>query len=31
MLQLSDGLQQAGSRARVLHTLEVLARNLLQR
>lgn len=28
MLQLSDGLQQAGSRTRVLHTLEILARNL---
>ncbi len=28
MLQLSDGLQRAGVRARVLHTLEVLARTL---
>lgn len=28
MLQLSDGLQKAGSRTRVLHTLEILARNL---
>lgn len=28
MLQISDGLQQAGSRARVQHTLEILARNI---
>ncbi len=28
MLQISDGLQQAGSRARVRHTLEILARNI---
>ncbi|MRR58872.1 MAG: (Fe-S)-binding protein [Deltaproteobacteria bacterium] len=28
MLQLSDGLQQAGLRVRVLHTLEILARAL---
>jgi glycolate oxidase iron-sulfur subunit len=28
MLQLSDGLQKAGSKARVQHTLEILARNL---
>ncbi|MHC1696542.1 MAG: (Fe-S)-binding protein [Geobacteraceae bacterium] len=31
MLQLSDGLQQAGSRARVRHTLEILARSLYPR
>ncbi|HOP41077.1 MAG TPA: (Fe-S)-binding protein [Geobacteraceae bacterium] len=30
MLQLSDGLHQAGVRARVLHTLEVLARSLVK-
>jgi glycolate oxidase iron-sulfur subunit len=28
MMQLSDGLKQAGSRTRVLHTLEILARSL---
>jgi glycolate oxidase iron-sulfur subunit len=28
MMQLSDGLQQAGSRTRVIHTLEILARRL---
>ncbi|MRR55989.1 MAG: (Fe-S)-binding protein [Deltaproteobacteria bacterium] len=28
MLQISDGLRQAGSRSRVQHTLEILARNL---
>ncbi len=31
MLQLSDGLQKAGSKARVQHTLEILARNLSKR
>jgi glycolate oxidase iron-sulfur subunit len=31
MLQLSDGLQRAGSRVRVQHTLEILARNLSRR
>ncbi|MDD2319499.1 MAG: (Fe-S)-binding protein [Geobacteraceae bacterium] len=31
MLQLSDGLHQAGSKARVLHTLEILARSLLKK
>jgi glycolate oxidase iron-sulfur subunit len=28
MMQLSDGLKQAGARTRVLHTLEILARSL---
>jgi glycolate oxidase iron-sulfur subunit len=28
MMQLSDGLQHAGSRVRVMHTLEILARRL---
>ena len=28
MMQLSDGLKQAGSRIRVMHTLEILARKL---
>jgi glycolate oxidase iron-sulfur subunit len=28
MMQLSDGLKQHGSAVRVLHTLELLARNL---
>jgi glycolate oxidase iron-sulfur subunit len=31
MLQLSDGLQKSGSKARVQHTLEILARNLPER
>jgi glycolate oxidase iron-sulfur subunit len=31
MLQLSDGLQKAGSRVRVQHTLEILARNISKR
>lgn len=31
MLQLSDGLQKSRSKARVLHTLEILARNLPER
>jgi glycolate oxidase iron-sulfur subunit len=31
MLQLSDGLHRAGSRVRVQHTLEILARNLSRR
>jgi hypothetical protein len=28
-MQLSDGLKQHGSKTRVLHTLEILARNIL--
>lgn len=28
MMQLSDGLKQAGARTRVMHTLEILARKL---
>lgn len=30
MMQLSDGLQQRGAKTRVMHTLEVLARNILR-